>query len=131
MHMSRSSHRRYSVKKLLLQILQNSQENTCLRVSFLIKLQARPATLLKKRLWHRCFPVNFAKFVRATFLQNTSGRLLKYLLSTKRFDSMNSSNIVVRKLLAKPWANLYFFIGKTITILDLLIKIFFLSYVIR
>ena len=24
----------------------------------------RPATLLKKRLWHRCFPVNFAKFLR-------------------------------------------------------------------
>ena len=23
----------------------------------------RPATLLKKRLWHSCFPVNFAKFV--------------------------------------------------------------------
>ena len=23
----------------------------------------RPATLLKKRLWHRCFPVNFAKFL--------------------------------------------------------------------
>ena len=22
----------------------------------------RPATLLKKRLWHRCFPVNFAEF---------------------------------------------------------------------
>ena len=22
----------------------------------------RPATLLKKRLWHRCFPVNFTKF---------------------------------------------------------------------
>ena len=33
----------------------------------------RPATLLKKRLlWHRCFPVNFAKFLRTTFLQNTS-----------------------------------------------------------
>ena len=27
----------------------------------------RPATLLKKRLWHRCFPVNFAKFLRTTF----------------------------------------------------------------
>ena len=27
-------------KKLLLEILQNSQENTCARVSFLIKLQA-------------------------------------------------------------------------------------------
>ena len=25
------------------------------------------ATLLKKRLWHRCFPVNFVKFLRTTF----------------------------------------------------------------
>ena len=23
-----------------------------------------PATLLKRRLWHWCFPMNFAKFVR-------------------------------------------------------------------
>ena len=29
-------------------------------------------TLLKKRLWDRCFPVNFAKFLRTSFLQNTS-----------------------------------------------------------
>ena len=36
----------------------------------------RPATLLKKRLWHRCFLVNFVKFLRTPFLQNTSGRLL-------------------------------------------------------
>ena len=28
---------------------------------------APPATVLKKRLWHRCFPVNFAKFLRASF----------------------------------------------------------------
>ena len=32
-----------------------------------------PATLLKKRLWHSGFPVNFAKFLRALFLQNTTG----------------------------------------------------------
>ena len=25
----------------------------------------------KKRFWHRCFPVNFAKLLRAPFLQNT------------------------------------------------------------
>ena len=31
--------------------------------------------LLKKRLWHRCFPINFAKFL-TPFLLNTSGRLL-------------------------------------------------------
>ena len=36
----------------------------------------RRATSLKKRLWHRCFPVNFAKFLRTPFLQNTSWRLL-------------------------------------------------------
>ena len=27
----------------------------------------RPATLFKKRLWHKCFPVNFARFLRSTF----------------------------------------------------------------
>ena len=32
-----------------------------------------PITLLKKRLWHRCFPVNFAKFLRTCSLQKTSG----------------------------------------------------------
>ena len=31
---------------------------------------------LKKRLWHRCFPINFEKFLRTPILQNTSGRLL-------------------------------------------------------
>ena len=42
-------------KKVFLKISQNSQENTCLR----------SATLLKKR--HRCFPMNFAKFLRTLF----------------------------------------------------------------
>ena len=36
-----------------------------------------PATLLKKRLWHRCFPVNFAKFLRTPFLTEYSGHLRK------------------------------------------------------
>ena len=27
----------------------------------------RPATFLKKRLWHSCVPVNFVKFLRAPF----------------------------------------------------------------
>ena len=25
------------------------------------------------RLWHRCFPVNFVKILKTSFLQNTSG----------------------------------------------------------
>ena len=36
----------------------------------------RPATLLKKRLCRRCFPVDFAKFLGTSFLQSTSRRLL-------------------------------------------------------
>ena len=35
-----SSHQRCSVKKVFLEIPQNSQENTCARISFLIKLKA-------------------------------------------------------------------------------------------
>ena len=36
----------------------------------------RSTTLFEKRLWHRRFLVNFAKFLRALLIQNTSGRLL-------------------------------------------------------
>ena len=31
----------------------------------------RSSTLLKKRLWHKCFPVNFAKFLRTPFSYRT------------------------------------------------------------
>ena len=59
-------------KNVFLEIPQNSQKNTCARVSSLIKLQAY--NFIKKRTWHRCFSVNFAKFLGTPFWQNTSGR---------------------------------------------------------
>ena len=69
------SYWRCSVKKgVLRNFAKFSGKHLCL-----ITLQAlglRPAPLLKKRLWHSCFPVNFAKFLRTFILQNTSGRLL-------------------------------------------------------
>ena len=37
---------------------------------------------LKKRLCHRCFPVNFEKFLRTPFLQNTLRRLLLSIFCT-------------------------------------------------
>ena len=37
------------------------------------------STLFKKKLWHSCFPVSFAKFLRTPSLQNTSGRLPLFL----------------------------------------------------
>ena len=68
----RRSHQTCSIKKGVIRNYTNSQENTWDRVSFLIKLQASPVILLKKRLCHRYFPVNFAKFLRTPLLQNTS-----------------------------------------------------------
>ena len=38
---------------------------------------------IKKRLMCRCFPVNFAKFLRTPFLQNTSIRLLLFVINAK------------------------------------------------
>ena len=60
----------------------NSQENTCARVSFNKYAGLRPATLLKNRLWHRCFPVKFAKFLRTPFIIEHLWWLLLLLSST-------------------------------------------------
>ena len=75
---------RCSVKNVLLEISQNSQEKTCARVSFLI------TTLLKKKLWRRCFPVIFTKFLRTPFLTKHLRWLLPilYLLLSRLLSSL-------------------------------------------
>ena len=61
----RSSHPRYSIKKMFLKIPQKLTGKYLCQGLFLNKIAAfRPATLLQKRLRHRCFPVNFAKIFR-------------------------------------------------------------------
>ena len=40
----------------------------------------RPAILLKRRLWHRYFPANFAKFLRTPFLTEHLQWLLLWLV---------------------------------------------------
>ena len=42
-----------------------SPENSSAKSLFNCRL--RPATLLKNKLWHRCFPVNFEEFLRTLF----------------------------------------------------------------
>ena len=39
----------------------------------------RPATLLKKSLWQRCFPLNFVKFLRTPFFTEYLWLLLLYI----------------------------------------------------
>ena len=45
---------------------------------FFYKVAGWPATLLKKRHWHRCFLVNFPKFLITPILTNTSGECFWY-----------------------------------------------------
>ena len=66
--------RRCTTKRMFLNFSQNSEENTCAEV-FLITLE-RLATLLEKRLWHKCFSVSYTKFLRRTCLENTFRRFL-------------------------------------------------------
>ena len=48
----------------------------------------RPATLLKKRLWHRCFPVNFVKFLRTPiFVEHLWWLTLKNIRAMTRIYS--------------------------------------------
>ena len=66
---SRSSHRRCSIKKVVMKDLAKFTENTCTRDSLLIKLQSWG---LQKRE-----SGTGGQFLRTPFLQNTSGRLLR------------------------------------------------------
>ena len=55
----RSSYQRCSMKKgVLINFTKFTAKHLC----------QRPAPLLKRRLWHRCFPANFVKFLRTPFL---------------------------------------------------------------
>ena len=63
-----SSHHRCAVK---IGVLRNSTKFTrkhlCQSLFFNIVSGLRPATLFKMWLYHRCFPVNFVKFLRTHF----------------------------------------------------------------
>ena len=61
----RSSYQRCSVKKgVLTNFTKFTGKRLCQSLFFNKVTGLRPATLLKERLWHRSFPVNFVKFLR-------------------------------------------------------------------
>ena len=75
---------------------------TYARVSFLIKLQTSTCNFIKKETQaHVFFPVNFTKFLRTHFLQNTSGWLFlktRSKIKLKRTKNMAMDVWVVRTL---------------------------------
>ena len=80
----RSSHWSCSVKiGVFKNFAKSTGTNLCQSLLFNKVAGLRSATLLKKRLWHRFFPVNFAKCLRKLFVQNTYGRLLLWVTASE------------------------------------------------
>ena len=63
-----SSHQRCSVRKSVFRsFIKFTRKHMCHSLFFNKVTGLMPATLLKNRLWHRCFQVNFVKFLRKLF----------------------------------------------------------------
>ena len=102
MHKNRSSHSEVFCKKgILSNFAKFTEKHLCQRLVF--------KNLLKKSLWHRCFPVNFAKFLKTPFFtehlrqllpQKTRGEMfctfagmMSLMLNSKLCNFITSSNL--------------------------------------
>ena len=63
--------------------------------------ESQACNFIKERLWHRCFPVNFAKFLRTPFLQNTSDSHLTCKVANKCLNVRQRVEVVERN---KRWS---------------------------
>ena len=66
----------------------------------------RSATSLKTSLYCRCFLVNFAKFVKKTFLQNTNGRVLLIIAISIVLKEELANETVNYDTKTKPYASI-------------------------
>ena len=88
---AKSNHRRCSVRKSFLRnFAKFTGKQLCLGLFFNKVAGLRPATLLKKRLWHRCFPANFEIFLRTPFLTEH----LRWLLLFRLITEAGSQNVL-------------------------------------
>ena len=126
------SHQRCSMKKgVLRNVTRFTGKHLCQSLFFNKVADLRPATLLKKRLWHRRFPVSFMKFLRTPFLQNTSGWLFlidnprmcwfcRECLSPNHLSLLKSRPFLILPVVffvSSPWSRLIVF--RTIWLLSL------------
>ena len=84
----------------------------------------RTVTLLKKRFWYRCFPVNFSKFLKTPFItENLSWLLLKTpvnqlifreeLVDLQLYYSRTCSQEVFKHLCFKHFKARKYYYGRT------------------
>ena len=77
---------------MFLEISQNSQENTCARVSFLIKLQAR--NFIKKEILARVFSCEFCEISKNTFFYRTPPVAASVDTNLRKFQYKILNNIL-------------------------------------
>ena len=95
--------RKCSTRQLLLKNSQHSQENTCVQISFLIKMQALrvPALLKRDATRTQVFLANIEKFLRALILKNICERLVlgfSFKLFTIWTNSIGSEEDIFSKI---------------------------------
>ena len=100
-------------KNVFLEISQNSQENTCARVSFLIKLQAsrtQACNFIKKETLAQVLSCEFVNFLRIPFfIENLWWLLLEYFTQNNSLRKSERFSITFHKVLifSEPlWKNL-------------------------
>ena len=104
--------RRCSSKQVFLTISQNLQNSNCTRDSFLIK-----------RLWHRCFPLNFAKFLKTPFYIRTLP------VAASVYGAIDFKISILQPYVREAWEYLYLlFQGKPIDKIKWYIKRMFEKY---
>ena len=64
-----------------------------------IEKHLKACNFIKKRLQHKCFPVNIAKFLRSAFSQNTPGDWLLLLIEKKQYDKSQKQSLRNKGLL--------------------------------
>ena len=88
-HYSSSRSEVFCKKGVLRNFVKFTGKHLCQSLFFNKVTGLRPASLLEKRLCHRCFPVNFAKFLRTSFLAEQLRWLLLSLLLHKCQKEVN------------------------------------------
>ena len=97
--------------KLFLEILQNSQENTCARVSFLIKLKSEASNFIKKETLAQVFSCVFCYIFKDTFftehLQVTASGNYLIFLSSRIFIVMFCNQIFYAPQITRWYHSLF------------------------
>ena len=75
-YFSESKKKKISINDPEFRLIRSSHRRVSLRKDLLRNFAKFTRKHLCQRLWRRCFPVNFAKYLRTLFLQNISERVL-------------------------------------------------------